>query len=109
MDCANPILDGLVRVGTVTDRNATTHKVRVYFPDLDLTSDWLFCLQRPTGITISSADNHTHTIEDGSTGAAGSHSHTASDSAWTPAINDQVLVLFLPVQDGDGVVLGGIS
>lgn len=109
MDCVNPILDGLVRVGTVTDRNATTHKVRVYFPDLDLTSDWLFCLQRPTSITISEADGHSHTIEGGSTGAAGSHSHAASAGAWTPAINDQVLVLFLPVQDGDGFVLGGIS
>lgn len=109
MEWVNPILDGLVRVGTVSDRNATAHKVRVYFPDLDLTSDWLFCLQRPSSVTISGASGHTHQIEGGATGEAGAHTHNGSAGAWTPAINEQVLCLFLPVQDGDGFVLGGIS
>lgn len=109
MENMNPILDGLVRVGTVSDRNTASHKVRVYFPDLDLTSDWLFCLQRNSGISISSASDHTHQLDGETTDEAGAHSHTASNDAWTPAINEQVLCLFLPVQDGDGFVLGGIS
>ncbi len=109
MEKIDSILDGLVRVGTVSDRNATMHKVRVYFPDLELTSDWLFCLQRQNSITVSGTSGHTHQIDGGTTGEAGAHSHTVSFGAWTPAINEQVLCLFLPVRDGDGFVLGGIS
>lgn len=109
MENMNQILDGLVRVGTVSDRNASAHKVRVYFPDLDLTSDWLFCLQRQNGVSVSGAPSHTHQIDGETTSEEGAHSHTASNDAWTPAINEQVLCLFLPVQDSDGFVLGGIS
>jgi len=102
------ILDGMVRVGTVTDRNADEHTVRVYFPDVDMTSGWLHCLQASGAASCSSSGGHKHQAGGEDTSEAGSHSHTVSLGAWTPAINDTVLCLFLPVQDGDGFVLGGI-
>ena len=35
------ILYGLVRVGTVTDRQMDKRLARVWFPDLNMSSDWL--------------------------------------------------------------------
>ena len=102
------ILDGLVRIGIVTDRNTNTHSVRVYFPDVEMTSGWLRCLQAPVAASAASAGGHRHQAAGENTSEAGAHSHDISLDAWTPAINDTVLCLFLPVQDGDGFVLGGI-
>ena len=102
------ILDGLVRVGTVTDRNESTHTARVYFPDIEMTSGWLRCLQRPVTASASNAGAHKHQADGEDTTEAGSHSHTITLGTWTPAINDTVACLFLPVQDGDGFVLGVI-
>lgn len=34
-------MDGMVRIGRVTDRNTTTRQVRVLFPDSGMTSAWL--------------------------------------------------------------------
>lgn len=102
------ILDGLVRIGTVTDRNAASHSVRVFFPDVEITSGWLRCLQRPVSGSAATNGSHKHQAGEEETSEAGSHSHSVSVDAWTPAINDTVLCLFLPVQDGDGFVLGGI-
>lgn len=88
------ILSGLVRVGKVTDRDASTGRVRVLFPDTGLTSGWLFCLQAPSPVTIGTAEEHTH---------------TASSGTWTPAINQTVVCLYLPIPDADGFVLGAIA
>lgn len=81
------ILDGLVRIGKVTD--VSGKKVRVYFPDLDMTSGWLYCLQRRGSITV-----------DG---------QSVQIPAWVPQINDIVACLYLPVENGDGFILGGVQ
>ncbi len=88
------ILSGLVRIGKVTDRDTSSGKVRVLFPDSGLTSDWLFCLQNMAPITIGTAEEHTH---------------TASSGIWTPTINQVVACLYLPMPDADGFVLGTIG
>ena len=88
------ILAGMVRIGTVTDRDTTTGMVRVLYPDSGLTSDWLYCVQAKAPITIGTTEEHTH---------------TASSGTWTPSINQTVLCLYLPIQDADGFVLGVIG
>lgn len=35
-------------------------------------------------------------------------SYTRHIKPWMPKVNDQVLVLYLPVFNGDGFILGGI-
>lgn len=87
----DPVLSGLVRVGIVTDRDPGRKAVRVVYPDCDLSSGWLSCLQTGSGATAAETDGHTHTITLG---------------AFVPAINARVAVLYLPVEDGDGFVLG---
>ena len=36
------------------------------------------------------------------------HAHEGSTTYWMPAINDRVLVLYIPVFNGDGFILGAI-
>ena len=88
------VCDSIVRIGKVTDRDTSSGKVRVLFPDSGLTSDWLFCLQNMAPITIGTAEEHTH---------------TASSGIWTPTINQVVACLYLPMLDADGFVLGTIG
>lgn len=85
------ILSGLIRVGKVTARDPSAGRVRVFFPDTALTSGWLYCLQASGSITISNENGH---------------SHSATVGTWTPAINQIVICLFLPIPNADGFVLG---
>lgn len=41
-----PILEGLVRIGTVSDTDQAHHKVRVLDRAADMTTGWLYVLQR---------------------------------------------------------------
>lgn len=108
------ILDGLVRIGTVTAVDSAAHRVRCKFKDTDITSGWLSVLQHfGTPVNIDTAGSHTHTIKDsysggGSASKAGAHSHDGSTAYWMPKVNDTVLALYLPVFNADGFVLGGI-
>lgn len=113
---AETILGGLVRVGTVTDVNADKYLARVKFQDTDMTSGWLAVLQHNNAMIQVKADgNHTHNISDtytggGNAGYSGEHEHKGSClTYWLPKINDTVLVLYLPVFNADGFVLGGIA
>lgn len=76
-------VSGLIWLGTVTDRDADKHMVRVKFQDSDFTSGWLYVLQR------------TSPRED-------------APSYWMPRINDTVLCVYLPIWNGDGFVVGGV-
>ena len=69
-------IKGLVRIGIVTDRNIASKTARVHYPDIDMTSGWLYCLQH--------------------------------GSLWVPDINDIVVCLYMPVENGDGFIIGGI-
>ena len=82
----NSILDGLVRYGTVTAVSGT--KVRVFFPDQNLSSGLLPCLQHK-GTTLTDSDD---TLDE-----------------WKPEVGQKVVCLYLPVDNGDGFVLGVVE
>lgn len=111
----------LIQVGTVTAVDPNAHKVRVKFLDTGLTSDWLSVLKNAPSVSISTAGAHSHggsvsvnSADGHSHGAsvsieqADGHRHTASVNLWMPAVNDTVLVVYLPVFNSDGFVIGGI-
>lgn len=109
------ILKRIIQVGVVTDIKDLT--ARVKFPDTGLTSDFLHVLQRRdelVAVTVKTAGTHSHTItpSEGSASCsdAGNHTHEASGKvvSWMPKVNDTVLVVFLPIFNSDGFILGGV-
>lgn len=94
MDCEN-ILESLVRVGKVTTVDIVNRRARVLYEDKDdMMSGWLCVLQHPGAIVNVKESN--------------GHDHDATVTYWMPSINDTVLVLYLPVFNGDGFILGVI-
>lgn len=75
-------METVVRIGTVSDRNASTNKVRVNFPEDDMVSDWLPIVKRkPTSGTITD---------------------------WFPKVGDMVLCIYDTSFNGQGYVIGGL-
>lgn len=114
-------IERLVQIGTVSAVDSGTHKVRVLFRNTGITSDWLPVLITTTSVRIESAGSHKHSgsVEIGnadghSHGAnltindAGSHMHHVLTGAWMPHVNDTVVCLFLPIENSDGFVIGGL-
>jgi len=126
------ILLNLVRVGTVRAIDASKRKARVWYDDLGILSGWLSVMQfygaavRVLGgahihehgvsfendhthvapVDISSAGGHRHVVTDDT---MDSHEHSGTTlAAWMPTVGARVLVLYLPVFNGDGFVLGGL-
>lgn len=104
------ILVNLVRIGTVSSIDSGKRTARVIFEDKDIVSGWLHVLQRPyTGLYIKSNGKHSHGLPGGSnTEIDGEHDHSGNTTYWMPRVNDTVLVLYVPVFNGDGFVLGVI-
>ena len=75
------ILSRLVQIGTVSDVDNGKRRARVILKETGHTSGWL---------------------------SFASHKHDLIIKPWMPKVNDQVLVLYLPVFNGDGFILGGI-
>ena len=122
------ILRQLVRHGIVTDVDRENNMARVKFQGDEMTSGWLYILQHPgAGLQITPDGGHGHTTEiAGGHNHPGSAEHIAEDglhthviipvedhthpgscvTSWTPNINDKVLVLYLPILNSDGFVLG---
>lgn len=99
----------LVQVGTVSDVDKGAHRVRCLFRDTGITSGWLYVLKSPPQIPDDSLPQHTQAASGGSGESSfASHTHDLTVKPWFPKVNDQVLVVSLPVWDGDGFVLGGI-
>lgn len=113
------ILSGLVRVGTVTDRKMEQRLARVYFPEMDITSDWLPVLisqdTTPDDIPREYDDPQwTEFDTEDKEPQAGEtryvpHKHKILRKPWMPKVGDEVLTLYLPVLDADGFILGGIK
>lgn len=110
----NNILANLVRIGKVSSINPLKRTARVIFEDKDMVSGWLNVLQQPfAGVYIKPNGNHSHVISDTYTGGGtssieGEHDHLANSTYWMPKVNDTVLILYLPVFNGDGIILGVI-
>lgn len=113
---AEEILSNLVRIGSVSAVNQAKREARVLFSDTGQTSGWLHVLQHyAAGLYIEPDAEHTHTITDTYTGGGSastfpSHDHLPGShlTYWMPKVNDQVLVLYLPMFNADGFILGGI-
>lgn len=111
------ILTGLVRVGTVTNIDAGKHMARVKFQGEDMTSGWLYVVQHfAADMFINPDAKHNHPVHDTYSGGGTSEDYPAHNhlpgsylTYWMPKINDTVLVLYLPVWNGDGFILGGIG
>jgi len=104
------ILQNLVRIGTVSSVDNSKNMARVIFKDKNIVSGWLRVLQQPfPTVSIVQSGLHSHEISGSSTTETdGEHGHEANISFWMPHINDTVLVLYLPVFNGDGFILGVI-
>lgn len=113
------LLGRMVQVGTVNTVDAKKRKVRVKFLETGMVSGWLYVLQHSgMGLNVTEDGGHGHevTVADtytgggsGSVEAVPDHDHDKSvTTTWMPKVNDQVVVLYLPVADGDGFVLGGL-
>lgn len=90
----NTALDNIVRVGTVSSVNAGDRTARVKFPSLgDMVSGNLRVLQQyGCAVDVPVADAHTHP--------------DTKTTYWMPNVGDTVICLYLPVFNGDGVILG---
>lgn len=110
------ILSRLVQIGTVSDVDSGKRMARVILKETRHTSGWLKVLQHyAADMYIEPDAEHTHTITDTYTGGGSAGTYPAHDHLpgshltwWMPKVNDQVLVLYLPVFNGDGFILGGI-
>ena len=110
------ILSGLVRVGTVTDRQMDKRLARVWFPDLGMSSDWLPVLisqdvtpdheyDDPQWTEFETEDRVPQTGETRYV----PHKHKIIRKPYMPKVGDEVLTVYLPVFNADGFVIGGIK
>ncbi|MCF8017845.1 MAG: hypothetical protein K9L62_00470 [Vallitaleaceae bacterium] len=99
-----------MRIGTVSSVDSAKRTVRVIYKDKNIVSGWLPVLQHyGAGVHVNPDGEHTHSITGGGTAEAdGEHDHEADVTYWMPRINDTVVVLYIPVFNGDGFVLGAI-
>lgn len=100
----------IVRVGNVTAADDSKHIAKVWFDALGIESDWM-----PVLITrdyIPSYDGQQRTeyaAGGGGFGLYDSHAHALDIKPYMPKVNEKVLVLYFPIFNGDGVILGGIK
>lgn len=105
------VIENLVRVGIVMSVDNEKRTARVMYLDNNLKSGELSVLSNQPYIPDYEGPQVTEYE-----GPAGSdyalferHRHNLTIKPWMPKVNDQVLVLYLPVRDGDGFILGGIK
>jgi len=107
------VLSRIIRYGVVSAVDQSNRKVRVIFENMDMTSGWVYVLQHNgTCVNVGLNGLHVHEIKDAQNGEsledAGEHKHSASLTYWMPKVRDKVIVLYMPVYNGDGFVLGAI-
>ncbi|MCX4265359.1 MAG: hypothetical protein OSJ64_00855 [Firmicutes bacterium] len=108
-------IENIVQVGRVSDVNKAKRMVRVIWPASGKTSGWLYVLQHfDADLNIVPDAEHTHVISDthggGSASTEPNHNHPGSTvTFWLPKVNESVLVIYLPVEDGDGFVIGRVT
>lgn len=103
------VLEGINRVGIVTDIDRKRLMARVKYLDSGMTSGWLYVVERLSFVPEYEGPQQTDPAEGGAGAAAfASHVHGISLKPWMPRINQLVLVTYLPVRDGDGFIIGGV-
>lgn len=100
------VLKNMVRTGIVSSVNAGNRTARVTFSDKGespIVSGELKVLKNAPFIPAQNAPQRTETESGGSGDAA-----FAGHFTWLPSPGDYVLCIYLPTEDGDGFVIGGI-
>ena len=103
-------IEDIARGGKVTAVNNEKRIAKVWFEDLEIESDWMPVLITRDFIPDYDVPQRTE-FEAGGSGdpAFASHKHDLIIKPYMPKVNDLVLVLYFPVFNGDGVILGGVK
>lgn len=103
-------VENIVRQGKVTAVNNDKRIAKVWFDALAIESDWLPVLINRDFAPDYDVPQRTE-YEQGGSGYAefASHKHDLIIKPYMPKVNELVLVLFFPVFNGDGVILGGVQ
>ena len=103
-------IEDIVREGKVTAVDNGKRIAKVWFDSMGIESDWLPVLITRDFIPDYDVPQRTE-FEAGGSGdpAFASHKHDLIIKPYMPKVNDLVLVLYVPVFNGDGVILGGIK
>lgn len=103
-------IEDIVREGKVTAVNNGKRIAKVWFDALGIESDWMPVLINRDFIPDYDVPQRTE-FEAGGSGdpAFESHKHDLIIKPYMPKVNDLVLVLYFPVFNGDGVILGGVK
>ena len=103
-------IEDIVREGKVTAADNGKRIAKVWFDSMGIESDWLPVLITRDFIPDYDVPQRTE-FEAGGSGdpAFASHKHDLIIKPYMPKVNDLVLVLYFPVFNGDGVILGGVK
>ena len=87
---------------------------KVWFDALGIESGWMPVLINCAAIPGGSGPQRTEFEAEDEVPQMGEtrytpHRHRLVISPWMPKVNDLVLVLYFPVFNGDGVILGGVQ
>lgn len=105
------VLKNIVRTGWVSSVNAANRTARVTFKDKGQTivSGELKVIKSPPFIPAKDTPQQTESQSGGSGDAAfADHKHDLIITPWLPSPGDFVLCIYIPTEDGDGFVIGGI-
>ena len=103
-------IEDIAREGKVTAVNNDKRIAKVWFDALGIESDWLPVLITCDFIPDYDVPQRTEYEAGGSGDAAfESHKHDLIIKPYMPKVNDMVLVLYFPIFNGDGVILGGVK
>lgn len=98
-------IENIVREGKVTAVDNTKHIAKVWFDALGIQSDWMPVLVNNDFLPDYGAGQRTE-YEAG--GTFERHKHDLIIKPYMPVVNERVLVLYFPVFNADGVILGGV-
>ena len=103
-------IEDIVREGKVTAVDKDKRIAKVWFDALEIESDWMPVLINRDFIPDYDVPQRTE-FEAGGSGDAAfeKHKHDLIIKPYMPKVNDVVLVLYFPVFNGDGVILGGVK
>ena len=111
-------IEDIVREGKVTAVNESKRIAKVWFDALGIESDWLPVLINRDRIGVDVVEWDETQWTEFETEWKGSragdpdyvdHKHKLVIKPYMPKVNDLVLVLYFPVFNGDGVILGGVK
>ncbi|MCI9474597.1 MAG: hypothetical protein HFF31_11395 [Flavonifractor sp.] len=104
------MIEDFVREGKVTAVDNGKRIAKVWFDVLEIESDWMPVLITRDFIPDYDVPQRTE-FEAGGAGypAFEKHKHDLIIKPYMPKVNDLVLVLYFPIFNGDGVILGGVK